>query len=186
MIMTFPNGNGSVLGRGYTVEFWMKIDRLNEFCKTDNPKLKYYFIGDPHVIYNDPRDTSVSERVNNSNLGYNLYYQLLSSPLVKVRLRNISQFNWNHVSIHVDLLNRNLRVYTNFNLWDPEVKLDNIHPSVDLGFNRVVFCSTSECIRNSSNYLTNIAWGAAFYKFIRVSDGINYNPWDSLEYYSSM
>jgi len=185
MMMLFPSGNGSIFERGYTIEFWIKIDRQNEFCKPTPPNLKYYFIGDPHVIYNDPQDTSISDRINNSNLGYNLYYQLLTMPQVKVRLTNISQFNWNHVAIHVDLVNRNLRVYTNFNFFNPEVKLDNIVPNIDLNFYRIIFCSTSNCIKNQTNYLTNIAWGAAFYKFIRVNDGINYNPWDGLEYLSS-
>jgi len=184
-MLSFPSGSGSLLGRGYTVEFWMKIDRLNEFCKVESGKLKYYFIADPHVIYFDPADLSVTDSVNNSNLGYNLYYQLLTNPLIKVRLTNISQFNWNHIAIHVDLISRNLRVITNFNIFTPEVKVDNINTFYKLEFNRIVFCSNSDCIKNTNGYLTNIAWGAAFYKSIRVSDGINYNPSNSIEYHSS-
>lgn len=185
MIMTFPAGNGSILGRGYTIDFWFKIDRLNEFCATPNGKIKYYFVGDPHVIYYDASDTTITDKINNSNLGYNLYYRLLSFSSVKVKLTNISQFNWNHVSIHVDLLNRKLRLYTNYNLFSPDFILDNIPNSVDLSFNKIAFCSSSSCISSPSGYLTDIHWGAAFYKNLRISDGINYNPWNALENYSN-
>ena len=183
--MNFTGGPGGIIGRGYVVEFWIKLDRLNEFCAISPSKYKYYFIGDPHVLYYDPTDAGNTSTLNNSNFGYNIYYQLLTMPSVKVKLTNLSQFNWNHVSIHVDLVNRNLKVITNFNYFNPEVKIEKISSGINLNFSRIMFCSNSNCNTLFPGYLTNIEWGAAFYKNIRISDGINYNPWTSLDYYSS-
>lgn len=184
LIISYPAGSGSIFGRGYTLDFWIKIDRVNEFCTQPAGTLKYYFIGDPHAIYFDPNDTSTTAATQKTNLGYNIYYQLFGLPNSKVKLVNFSQFNWNHISIHVDLVNRNLRVYTNFNFYYPEVKLDNIPSGVDISFNRLVFCSKSSCI--TSGYFNNIFWGAAYYKDLKINDGINYNPFASVDDYSSM
>ena len=75
--MTFPSGLGSIFGRGYTLEFWMKIDRQNEFCTVIAPNKKYYFIGDPHLIYYEA-DSTTTASSDNSNLTYSLYYELVT------------------------------------------------------------------------------------------------------------
>jgi hypothetical protein len=184
---SFPSGSGSILGRGYTVEFWFKIDRQNEFCAVTIPNRKFYFIGDPHIIYYEA-DTTTTTTTDSLNLTYSLYYELVTwksvKPPTKVKLIGISQFNWNHISIHADLVNRNLEVVSNYNYFNPQVKLVNVPTFVDLSFKRIMFCSTN-CTPTSSE-INNINWGAAWYKSITIADGINYNQWSAIDYSSQM
>ena len=183
--MTFPSGAGSSFGRGYTVEFWIKIDRQNEFCTVTSPNKKYYFIGDPHVIYYKSDSTTTSS-TDNGNLTYSLYYELVTwkVPAATVKLVGVSQFNWNHISIHVDLLAHNSQVVVNYNNFNPAVKYTGIPTNVDLNFKKIMFCSTN-CTPSNSD-IKNINWGAAWYKSITVADGINYNQWVAKDYASQM
>jgi hypothetical protein len=185
MTMTFSSGSGSSLGRGYTVEFWIKIDRQNEFCTVTSPNKKFYFIGDPHVIYYKADSTTTSS-TDNGNLTYSLYYELITwkVPSAKVKLTGVSQFNWNHISIHVDLLKKNSQVVVNYNNFNPAVKYTNIPSNVDLSFKKIMFCSTNCTAPNSD--LKYIQWGAAWYRSITVADGINYNQWVAKDYASQM
>lgn len=163
----------------------MKIDRKNEFCTVTSPNRKYYFIGDPHIIYYEA-DSTTTTATDNANLTYSLYYELVTwtVPGAKVKLTGISQFNWNHISIHADLLNRKLDIAINYNTFNPAVKFRNIPNGVDLSFRKIMFCSNN--CTPSNSIIKNINWGAAWYKSIRVADGINFNPWGALDYSSGM
>ena len=165
----------------------MKIDRQNEFCTVIAPNKKYYFIGDPHLIYYEA-DSTTTASSDNSNLTYSLYYELVTwksiNPPTKIKLTGISQFNWNHISIHADLVNRNLNVVTNYNNFNPAVKFTNVPSFVDLTFKKIMFCSRN--CTPSNDAISNINWGAAWYKSITVADGINYNPWTAIDYSSKM
>jgi hypothetical protein len=187
MEISFPSGFGSILGRGYTLEFWFKIDRENEFCKVSPPNRKYYFIGDPHIIYYEA-DSTTSTSSDNSNLTYSLFYELVTwksiNPRTKIKITGISQFNWNHVSIHADLVNRNLNIVINYNTFNPIVKFVNIPSNIELDLKRISFCSRNCTPANSD--ISFINWGAAWYKSITVSDGINYNPWNAIDSSSKM
>jgi hypothetical protein len=187
MEMSFPSGFGSIFGRGYTLEFWIKIDRENETCKINSPNRKFYFIGDPHLIYYEA-DSTTTVTSDNSNLTYSLFYELVTwksnNPITKVKITGFTQFNWNHVSIHADLVNRNLFVVVNYNTFNPIAKYTNIPSNIDLGLKRILFCSNN-CTPSNSE-INNINWGAAWYKSIFVADGINYNPWTSIDAYSKM
>lgn len=187
--MNYPNFSYSVTtGGSYILEFWIKLDRINEFCKLPDFALKkYYFIADPHVIYSDnislTKVTSANQNFN-KNMGYPIYYQLLSNPLVKVQLQNFSQFNWNHILIHVNTVKRTLRVVTNFNYYYPDILIDPVNTVTDINLNKFAFCSNNVGCAASYNkeYLNNVYWGAAFYKDIRVSEGINWNFFNTQEY----
>lgn len=185
--LTFPSGMGSILGRGYTVEFWIKLDRQNEFCTVTAPNRKYYFIADPHVFYYEA-DSTTTTTSDNSNLTYSLYYELVTwksiNPATKVKLTGFTQFNWNHISIHADLVHRNYQVVVNYNNFNPAFKLDNIPNFVDLSFKKIMFCSNN--CTPSNSLIKNINWGAAWYKSITVADGINYNQWSAVDYASGM
>lgn len=189
--LNYPNFQYSVTTNGsYTLEFWIKLDRLNEFCKTPEfYSKKYYFIADPHIIYAEPISlTSVTStnQTFNKNFGYNIYYQLLTSLNYKIQLTNFSQFNWNHVLIHFDSVKRNFKVVTNFNYYTPSFQLINANSAINFTLQKLVFCSNNAFCSAASNkeYLTNIVWGAAFYKDIRISDGTNWNFFNSQEYQS--
>lgn len=149
------------------------------------PNRKYYFIGDPHIIYYQA-DSTTTTATDNSNLTYSLYYELATwtNPATKVKLTGISQFNWNHISIHADLINRDLQVITNYNNFNPAVLLNKIPSFVDLDFKRIMFCSRN--CTPSNSLIKNINWGAAWYKSITVSDGINFNQWVAIDYASKM
>lgn len=148
---------------------------------------KYYLIADPHVIYSDNISLSQISSTNRNfsrNTNYPVYYQLLTNPNTKVQLKGFSQFNWNHILIHVDKVKRTLRVVTNFNYYTPDISIDPVNPSIDTSLKRLVFCSKdSDCPASSINnkYLYNIFWGAAFYKDLRISEGINSNFFVSQE-----
>jgi len=176
-------------GGSYVFEFWIKLDRINEVCKMpDFFSKKYYMIADPHVFYSDSNSLLTTSTTNanfNKNLNYPVYYQLLTNPNFKVQLKGFSQFNWNHVLIHVNTIKRTLRLVTNFNYYTPDLLIDPVHPSIDISLRKLVFCSSnSSCSASSSTsqYLNNIWWGAAFYKDLRLSDGINSNFFVSQEY----
>lgn len=147
---------------------------------------KYYFIADPHAFYSDNislTKTTSSNTSYNKNNGYPIYYQLLSSPSIRVQLKNFSQFNWNHVLIHVNTVKRSLRLVTNFNYYYPEIFLESINTVTNINLQRLVFCSNNEkCNAKSIDYLPNVYWGAAYYKDIRISDGINWNFFNTQEY----
>ena len=155
----------------------------------DNYTKKYYLIADPHAFYSDNisliSTKSTSNNNFNKNTNYPVYYQFLTNPNVKVQLKGFSQFNWNHILIHVNTVKRTLRLVTNFNYYYPELLIDPVHPAIDINLQKLVFCSNNaSCSASSttSTYLNNVFWGAAFYKDLRVSDGINSNFFVSQEY----
>lgn len=176
----------------YTLEFWIKLDRLNEFCKIPDNFKKYYFIADPHVIYSEPLSlSSVNSSTNptfNKNTGYAIYYQMISRPAIKVQLKNFSQFNWNHVLIHSNYQKKVFRVITNFNFYNPDYALDNFDNVFEINSQnqKIIFCSKDSFCSALGNrlYLTNVAWGAAYYKDLRLSEGTNWNFFIAQEYIS--
>ena len=152
---------------------------------------KYYFIADPHVIYSEPISlTSISSSNTsfNKNMEYAIYYQMLSRTSIKFQLKNISQFNWNHILIHSNFKTRSFKVVTNFNYYYPEFSMDNFDSSYDLNLQlqKTIFCSNNEFCGGLTNkaYLNNVFWGAAFYKDLRLSEGTNWNFFNSQEYIS--
>lgn len=186
--MNFPNFQTPfTTGGSYTLEFWIKLDRINEFCKIPDNFKKYYFISDPHSIYAEPVSLTTIKEDNqdfNRNNGYKVYYQMLSNPEIKVELKNFSQFNWNHVLIHMNNVSKNFRVVTNFNYYNADYAVDGF----DFGFEtkakskNIIFCSNNQFCNVDKKYLDNIAWGAAFYKDLRLSEGTTWNFFSSQEY----
>jgi len=166
----------------YTLEFWIKLDRINEFCKISDNYKKYYLIADPHVIYSEP-NSLLSQTPNNQNfnrnMGYTVYYQMLTNLSVRVQLKNFSQFNWNHVMIQLNSDKKIFRVITNFNFFNPDFSSNNFDSTFSSNalLKKIVFCSNNDSCPGTTNknYLNNVTWGAALYKDLRISEGSNWN-----------
>ncbi len=178
----FQSGPGTKMQNGYTLQFWMRIDRLNEFCSIGS-KTKYYFVAEPHTIYLDTTSTTIVQTGANVPANYyNIVYQHASTPTMKGTLLSFNPSEWNLITIHVNLLVRSLRVYSNSNFLNPDLKFDNVSSSVNLNIGRMLWCSTygsqsDNTLCSSYTYASNMFWGAAFYKDIKVMDGANANPW---------
>jgi hypothetical protein len=177
----FNSGFGTKFEQGHTIKFWMKIDRFNEFCTTN--KRKYYFILEPHSIYLDTANNNYAQTGQTIPSGfYNIVYENIHSTALKGTLYSINPNTWNIITIQVNLLNHSLRVYTNNNLFTPDIKIDNIPTTVKLIPTKLVFCSiqgqsSDNTLCSTSSYASNLSWGAAFYKDIKIWDGVNTNPW---------
>ncbi len=190
--MNYPNFQQTFsTNRSFTLEFWIKLDRLNEFCKIPDTFKKYYFIADPHVFYAEAislQTISLNNQTYNQNNGYAMYYQMLSRPSIKVQLKYFSQFNWNHILLHVNYQKKIFRLITNFNYYSPDYSLDNFDNNFESNsqIQKFSFCSNYDFCNQGNNrlYLNNIAWGAAYYKDMRINDGYAWNFFTSQEYVS--
>jgi hypothetical protein len=177
----FNSGFDTKFEQGHIIKFWMKIDRFNEFC-TKN-KRKYYFILEPHSIYLDTTNNNFAQSGQTNSSGfYNIVYENINSTALKGTLYSINTNTWNVVTIQVNLLNHSLAVYINNNLSTPDIKIDNIPNTIKLIPTKLVFCSTQgqssgNSLCSTSSYASNLSWGAAFYKDIKIWVGANTNPW---------
>lgn len=190
--MNYPNFQHTFSTNGsFTLDFWIKLDRVNEFCKIPDNFKKYYFIADPHVIYAEPvslQNISLTNQAFNQNNGYTVYYQMLTRPAIKVQLKFFSQFNWNHVLLHVNYQKKIFRLITNFNYYTPDYSLNDFDSTFEANsqIQKIFFCSNNEFCGALANrqYLNNISWGAAYYKDLRLSEGFNWNFFTSQEFIS--
>lgn len=109
---------------------------------------------------------------------------MLSKPQVKVELKNFSQFNWNHFLIHVNYVKRSFRVVTNFNYYNADFASEGFDSDLEIKLQskNIIFCSNNDFCDVDKSYLNNVAWGAAFYKDLRLSDGAKWNFFSSQVY----
>lgn len=187
--LNFPNisfdfkSSQSKFENGHTIQFWMKIDRFNEFCSSNN-KRKYYFLLEPHLIYLDSESTiDVQTGKTLPNGFYNIVYENMISKTLKGTLASLNPLTWNVITIQVTSLNNSnsIKVYTNNNFFKPDINLENINIG-SMIISKLVFCSSTGQISDnslcsSSSYANNITWGAAFYKDIKIWAGLNTNAW---------
>lgn len=96
----------------------------------------------------------------------------------------LNENNWNHIAINVNHLIKSLYVYTNFNLFNPDISYPKLHPAIDLQLKRLAFCNSGTCYPSELTYTQFVFWGAAFYKNIRIWDGASTNAWVMMDYLS--
>jgi hypothetical protein len=153
---------------------------MNEFCSKGTNNKKYYFIMDPHALYEDPSWESGTD----PNRPYTLIYEVVpqSNSSIKQTI-SFSRFNWNYVAIHVNFSQNYLKFYTNFNTMSPTFTNTNIK-NLKLTLNNVLFCSSKTNCNSGTgvNAYTDVFWGAAFYKNLRIWGGVNTNSWVVHEY----
>ena len=144
---------------GYFYEFWMKLDRTliqEKTCKEAGVSSKeYYLYSTPHSIYKD-NDFDV------------FYYQIINSAYKK-QITSIDPDLWNKIVIETKIETTGQSVNVHINFEKDIIRLDNIDASITMRLQYISFCSrksSGDCIPGSSN----IMWGSAYYKNIRVWD----------------
>lgn len=172
--MNPPNFSIDYNLQNYSISFWIKLDRQNEFCSSD-ATTKYYFLGYPHAIYND--FSSVASR---SNFGYNMYYQLLTNSNTKVLISNFSQYNWNHINIEFNSIAKTFKLIVNYNYFTPEISIENVTSVSSMIFTKLIFCPNKMfCNISPAQFLINSSekfiWGSAFYKGLIIDDSSSSN-----------
>ena len=147
------------LSSGYFYEFWIKFDNdliQEKTCKEAGQDSKeYYLYSTPHSIYKD-NDNDV------------FYYQIINSAYKK-DLPKIHRVKWNKIVIETRIETTGQNVYVHMNFEKQTVDVLNIDTSIIMRLQYISFCSrksSGDCIPGSSN----IMWGSAFYRNIRVWD----------------
>ena len=146
------------LSRGYFYEFWMKFDNtliLEKTCKEAGKDSKeYYLYSTPHSMYK----TTEGE----------FFYQIINSAY-KINIDSLDTKKWNKIVIEtkIETTGQNVLIYSNFE--GKTFSIPNIDTSITMRLQYISFCSrksSGDCIPGSSN----IMWGSAFYRNIRVWD----------------
>ena len=147
------------INSGYFYEFWMKLDNTliqEKTCKEAGKSSKeYYLYSTPHSIY---LDTEVDI----------FYYQIINSAYKK-EVNKINRYKWNKIVIETKIETTGQNVYIHINFEKDPVELLNVDTSILLRLQYISFCSrktSGDCIPGSSN----IMWGSAYYRNIRVWD----------------
>ena len=155
---TISTNTINTLSSGYFYEFWMKLDNklidVDVTCKEAGQSSKeYYLYSTPHSIYKD----------NDENV---FYYQIINSAY-KQKITSIDENVWNRIVIEtkIETTGQNVNVHINFE--KDIISLLNIDTSITMRLQYISFCSrktSGDCIPGSSN----IMWGSAYYRNIRV------------------
>ncbi|MCP3683106.1 MAG: hypothetical protein GY861_10485, partial [bacterium] len=162
MIKEFPKSNYSSISKGYIIEFWFWPDPVNQFCANPVNGKKYIFLAVPHAFYIDATTTTT------------LVYEYLGNYTIAgtTSITNINQGEWNYIAMEVNIsfngTSQYLKVYHNYKLAEPAVKVLDIPTSEDLSLRAIAFCNSSNCTTYSPTI--NVNWGAAYYKNIRLWD----------------
>jgi hypothetical protein len=160
--------------QNYSISFWIKLDRQNEFCSSDATK-KYYFLAYPHSLYND-----FSSSNDRTNFGYKMYYQLLTNSNTKILISNFSQYNWNHIQIEFNSISKTFKLIINYNYFTPEITIENVSSLRTMIFTKLIFCpNNNNCNISPAQFLINsnekFIWGSAFYRSLSIDDSLNSN-----------
>jgi hypothetical protein len=149
------------ISSGYFYEFWIKIDTklIQEFtCKEAGKENKeYYLYSTPHSIYYDREEGKY-------------YYQIINSAY-KSKMDGIVNEYWNKIVIEtkISTTGQDVHIHTNFEKGNSIISILSVSLSIPMRLQYISFCSrkaSGDCIPGSSN----IMWGSAYYRNIRVWD----------------
>ena len=161
---------------GYFYEFWIKFDNQliqEKTCKGagSSPK-EYYLYSTPHSIYKETSEDA-------------FYYQIINSAYkTKFAVNALDTKNWNKIVIETRIETTGQNVYIHLNFEKDIYRLENIDSSITMRLQYISFCSrksNGDCIPGSSN----IMWGSAYYRNIRVWD-ISSSSIQTIEDYNSL
>ncbi len=155
--------------KDYSISFWIKLDRDNEFCETE-AKRKYYFLAYPHVLYND-----FSSKEEKTNLGYKIYYDSFANTNNKILISNFSQYNWNHVYLEFNSKTKIFKIIVNNNYFNPQVLIENISNTSLYMFSNLIFCPNDIYCNINNIKSEKFIWGSAFYRDLIINDSIDNN-----------
>ena len=137
----------------------MKLDTFlikEKTCKEAGKGSKeYYLYSTPHSIYKD-NDLDV------------FFYQIIGSAY-KEKITAIDDKVWNKIVIETIIETTGQSVNVHINFEKKPIPISNIDTSITMRLQYISFCSrksNGDCIPGSSN----IMWGSAYYKNIRVWD----------------
>ena len=144
------------LTEGYIFEIWFMLDNVLNGCKIENKEIEYYLWSNPHILY------------KNGSTFYYAFYSDINNP---EKIEGINLYEWNKLLIEVKIIsntNKIIKVYLNFDLNNPRITKPITNNS-NVMLNTIGFCSTpdnGECQPSG----TNIYWGSAYYKNLRIWD----------------
>jgi hypothetical protein len=154
----------------YLISVWIKLDKFNEFCTSDLT-LRYYLIAFPHVIY-----AQTPNKLPLVNLDTNFFYfNALTNQRIKIT--GLSNFNFNLISIFYNEQTKQFRLILNNNYKTPAVAIDEAAPNQNL-LMKLIFCPNGNKCNNVSvntSLPNEFIWGSAFYKDLKVFNGVVYN-----------
>lgn len=157
---TFSTTSTQKLLGGHILEFWFKVDTVNNSCNSSKTTGKeYYFYSKPHAFYRDYSDSQ-------------FYYDITTYGSNQGSLPSVQLYEWNIILIKTEInsTNREINVYINYNFSSPEYTKSSIPGANNIAFTSWSFCSDSTKNTAECDSLTNISWGSAYYRNVRVWD----------------
>ena len=142
---------------GYVVEFWFKLDKVNEFC--GNNKNRYVLWVYPHSLFQYANDDTV------------YYKDLFLSSNTPIKLNNIHLYEWNFVLFEYRKSKGKVNIWVNFKSIEPDHSFNiqesyinsNAYNVKAFAFcNGDYYCAPIESI--------SIDWSSAYYSRMRVYD----------------
>lgn len=166
--------------KSYFISIWIKFDKPNEFCSSTKTK-RLYFFAFPHIISSETRN---NEFLNNQDTNYH-YENILTGNIINIT--NLVNFNWNLITFHYHEKTKNFKLIINNDTEKPVFTSDKaITNSYEL--KKIVFCADIQNCKIGLDIYhlnNNYIWGSAYYKNLKVHDGIvsNYINFQEKEQY---
>jgi hypothetical protein len=155
--------------KSFFLSVWIKFDKPNEFCSTTKTK-KFYFVAYPHIIYST---ISTGTITNEDTL---FYYENIKTGN-KVNISNLVNFNWNIIIFHYNENTKTFLLIINNKIEPLAFSSKNAEVS-SYELQKIVFCvDNSKCKNNKITHNLNddFVWGSAYYKNLKIYDGIQQN-----------
>ena len=138
----------------YVVEFWFKLDKVNEFCGNNNDRYVLWVY--PHSLFQYANDDTI-------------YYKDLFMSNTPVKLNNIHLYEWNFVFFEYRKEKAKVNIWVNFKSIQPDHSF-NIN-EINININAYNLKAFAFC--NGEHYCApiesiSINWSSAYYSRMRI------------------
>jgi hypothetical protein len=165
-----PNMIMDVNLKSYFISIWIRFNRANEFCSLTKSK-RLYFVAYPHIIYSTLQNNS--NLINEDKL---FYYENIQTG-ARVNISNLVNFNWNLITMHYHEKTNTFKLIINNDSYNPAY-MSSTAQITSYELRKILFCADNlkcKTILNDFNLNDDYIWGSAFYKDLKINDGIIHN-----------
>lgn len=171
-----PNMIAPLKYSSYFLSVKIKIDKSGENCKSDLTK-RLYFVAYPHIISAEVASgDKVDDMSTIPNIGTNYYYENIQTG-TRINISNLVNFNWNTIAFHYNEKIKTFKLIINNDTEKPAFQSSTANET-SYYLRKIVFCrDNSKChtTLNDYNLNNNYIWGAAYYKDLKIYNGLSQN-----------
>ena len=157
---TFTATQLELTKNSYAIEFWFKLDKVNEFCSNDIA-IRYVFWAYPH---------SFIQYAGNDDVYYNDLYEKSINPVYSpIKIERIHPYEWNFIVIEYKRSPGSVNIYVNLKSSESDYSYSISNSNLNIyNVKAIAFCNGNEFTCKPLGSQLNINWGAAYYNKIRI------------------